>query len=72
MLLLRFVGLLLLRFEARKFDALLLKLPPRITRLELAPPSPGMNVQITNPQIHGHVAPKGPPKGPQSRGPRGF
>jgi hypothetical protein len=45
MLLLRFVGLLLLRFEARKFDALLLKLPPRITQLELAPPSPDMKMR---------------------------
>ena len=35
MLLLRFVGLLLLRFGGSKFDVLLLKLPPRITRLEL-------------------------------------
>jgi hypothetical protein len=34
MLLLRFVGVLLLRFGGSKFDAVLLKLPPRITRLE--------------------------------------
>jgi hypothetical protein len=38
MLLLRFVGVLLLRFGGSKFDVLLLKLPPRITRLEAAPP----------------------------------
>ena len=35
-LLLRFVGLLLLRFAERQLDALLFQLPPRITRLEPA------------------------------------
>ena len=41
MLLLSFHGLLLLRLADRRFEALLLKLPPRITRLEAsrAPPS---------------------------------
>jgi hypothetical protein len=37
MLLLRFAGSLLLRNAARRFDALLLKLPPRITRLVASP-----------------------------------
>ena len=34
LVLLWFDGVLLLRFEESRFDALLLKLPPRITRLE--------------------------------------
>jgi hypothetical protein len=33
-LLLRFVGLLLLRLAARQFSGLLFQLPPRCTRLE--------------------------------------
>ncbi len=33
LLLLRFVGVLLLRFEESRLDALLFQLPPRITRL---------------------------------------
>jgi len=40
MLLLRLVGVLLLRFATRKFDALLLKFPPRITRLEAPSSTP--------------------------------
>jgi hypothetical protein len=32
MLLLRLIGLLLLRFGGSRFDVLLLKLPPRMTR----------------------------------------
>ena len=35
MLLLRFVGVLLLRFEARMLFGLLFQLPPRFTRFEL-------------------------------------
>ena len=35
MLLLRFVGVLLLRFAARRLLVLLFQLPPRITRFEL-------------------------------------
>ena len=40
MLLLRFVGVLLLRLAARKLVALLFQLPPRITRLEACPTRP--------------------------------
>lgn len=44
-LLLRFVGSLLLRKAESRFDALLLKLPPRITRLGRSPSSAARPVQ---------------------------